>query len=282
MGELIVNPGGVKYLQNQVSNVASDVAYVIDGNKSSTAVASGKYVVLINSTISDRANGAYKAAKAIPANTVLDSSYLTAVSGGITNELSNKITIQEMGSGKNLNDYTAQGCYRFSGSLTNSPSGNYGLLYVETYASGSLGRQVWFPEGSDSIYVRRLNNGFQSWQELALKSEISKTDLNNSSNITWSITDCNTYYVKTGYVYDLAFDKLSAQNYTNGMLIGTVLNTNQLPGRSLYFLVIDEDTAKPINGSVFFSNSTGKLTYFGDALTNKKIRFHGTWIGQTN
>lgn len=175
--------------------------------------------------------------------------------------------------------------FRFNSSTLNTPY-KQGITafsegWVESYLSNAnYGIQTAYATGNDE-YTRILNNGtWGNWY--SVNKNISKTNLNNSSNITWEITGSNSYYVKTGYVYDLAFDKLSAQNYTNGMLIGTVLNANQLPGRSLFFPVIDEDTGKPINGSVFLSNTTGKLSYYGDALTNRKIRFHGTWIGQTN
>lgn len=162
------------------------------------------------------------------------------------------------------------------GGAVDAPFSSGSTNAIQFKYSDNYGVQFSMRPAENKIFFRRIVNGtWTSWYDIAQ----DKIDLNNSSNITWSITDCNTYYVKTGCVYDLAFDKLIAQNYTDGMLIGTVLNSNQLPGRSLFFPVIDEDTGKPINGSVFLSNSTGKLTYYGDALTNKKIRFHGTWIG---
>ena len=91
------------------------------------------------------------------------------------NSLNSKIETHNEGSGKDLNNYTTPGWYRFSNSVTNSPYGNNGLLYVETYGTTGIGRQIWLPDGSDSIYVRRLYGSFQSWQELALKSDIATT-----------------------------------------------------------------------------------------------------------
>ena len=114
-----------------------------------------------------------------------------AASQAAVNTLNNKLIIHEEGSGKNLNNYTSQGWYRFSGSLTNSPSGNYGMLYVQTYESNSMGRQIWFPEGSDLVYERRLNNGFQSWQQLALKTDIQTTLLQAVVNLEISDPGAN-------------------------------------------------------------------------------------------
>lgn len=66
-----------------------EVGIVIVGNKTTHTGGASKdqYVILRDSTITGRTDGLYKAAKAIPANTALDSSYLTAVDGGIGSEV---------------------------------------------------------------------------------------------------------------------------------------------------------------------------------------------------
>ena len=61
----------------------------INGNVSGASI--GQYVLLKNSTITGCTDGAYKAAKAIPYNTAIDSTYLTAVNGGLVNALNSKI-----------------------------------------------------------------------------------------------------------------------------------------------------------------------------------------------
>lgn len=77
----------------QAANQATaDLAPIINGKRCALSVASGGYVLLRNSTITGKADGAYTAAKAIPANTDLDGSYLTAISGGVANALNSKIT----------------------------------------------------------------------------------------------------------------------------------------------------------------------------------------------
>lgn len=69
------------------------LAVVVDGNKTSHVGGAAKddYVLVKNSTITGVADGGYTAAKAIPANTVIDSTYLTACSKGIANSLSEQI-----------------------------------------------------------------------------------------------------------------------------------------------------------------------------------------------
>ena len=68
---------------------------LVEGNKSETVAAAGKYVIVRNSSISGRPDGLYTAAKAIPANTVIDSTYLTAVSGGGLNRLAEYVTLYD-------------------------------------------------------------------------------------------------------------------------------------------------------------------------------------------
>lgn len=76
----------------QAANQATaDLAPIINGKRCALSVASGGFVLLRNSTITGKADGAYTAAKAIPANTDLDGSYLTAISGGVANALNGKI-----------------------------------------------------------------------------------------------------------------------------------------------------------------------------------------------
>lgn len=80
----------------QAANQATaDLAPIINGKRCALSVASGGFVLLRNSTITGKADGAYTAAKAIPANTDLDESYLTAVSGGVANALNGKIATYE-------------------------------------------------------------------------------------------------------------------------------------------------------------------------------------------
>ena len=81
------------YTVDALDQLAEDMAIIVNGNKTAYAsgAAVGQYVLLRNSTITDRADGMYKAAKAIPYNTTIDKTYLTAVSGGAINSLSDQI-----------------------------------------------------------------------------------------------------------------------------------------------------------------------------------------------
>lgn len=92
-----VPPG--KTLQGEIEAVAQiddDLGIVVRNNKIAKAGVSaseGQYIILRESTIAGCADGLYKAAQAIPANTVIDATYLTAVSGGGLNDLNNKINV---------------------------------------------------------------------------------------------------------------------------------------------------------------------------------------------
>ena len=78
---------------NDAKANASDIAIIIDGNQTTHTggVAIGEFVLVRNSTISGITDGVYTAAQAIPANTAIDSTYLTAVDGGGLNALNSKI-----------------------------------------------------------------------------------------------------------------------------------------------------------------------------------------------
>lgn len=81
-------------LQSTVADKAdtSYLCYVITGAASPpTSIQEGSYIILRNSTITGITDGLYKATQAIPANTMIDSTYLTAVSGGGLNDLNQKI-----------------------------------------------------------------------------------------------------------------------------------------------------------------------------------------------
>lgn len=78
---------------NDAKGNASDIAIIIDGNQTTHTggAAIGEFVLVRNSTISGISDGLYTAAQAIPANTVIDSTYLTAVDGGGLNAVLNFI-----------------------------------------------------------------------------------------------------------------------------------------------------------------------------------------------
>ena len=77
-----------------LEQLAEDTAIIVNGNKTSHTggAASGQYVLVRNSTITDITDGLYTAAQAIPANTAIDKTYLTAVSGGGLNALNSNIS----------------------------------------------------------------------------------------------------------------------------------------------------------------------------------------------
>ena len=96
--EIFPNPGTSAAGAHNASvdahdRIQAEVAPIINGKRCSLGAASGGHVPLRNSTITGKSDGAYQAAKAIPANTDLDSTYLgSPITGGIVNELNSKIT----------------------------------------------------------------------------------------------------------------------------------------------------------------------------------------------
>ena len=96
--EIFPNPGTSAAGAHNASvdaqdRIQAEVAPIINGKRCSLGAASGEYVLLRNSTIAGKTDGAYQAAKAIPANTDLDSTYLgSAITGGLVNELNSNLT----------------------------------------------------------------------------------------------------------------------------------------------------------------------------------------------
>ena len=74
-----------------LANNQNALGIIVDGNKAAVSATTGQYIILRNSTITGKTDGLYTAAKSIPANTAIDGTYLTAVSGGGLNALNDKI-----------------------------------------------------------------------------------------------------------------------------------------------------------------------------------------------
>ena len=75
--------------------IQPEIAPIINGKQCALGAAKDDYVLLRNSTITGKSDGAYIAAKAIPANTDIDSTYLgNAITGGISNSINSNIAQQ--------------------------------------------------------------------------------------------------------------------------------------------------------------------------------------------
>ena len=77
--------------------IQPEIAPIINGKQCALGAAKDDYVLLRNSTITGKSDGAYIAAKAIPANTDIDSTYLgNAITGGISNSLNGNLTTKNI------------------------------------------------------------------------------------------------------------------------------------------------------------------------------------------
>lgn len=89
--EMPLGPNDTTLVSQAIANFQNEIGIVCTGNTCAISASTGQYVVLKNSTISGRADGLYTAAKTIPANTEIDSTYLTPVSNGGLNDLKGKV-----------------------------------------------------------------------------------------------------------------------------------------------------------------------------------------------
>ena len=140
----LITSGGV---DAALSVLGKAMCVLVEGNKSETVAAAGKYVIVRNSSISGRPDGLYTAAKAIPANTAIDSTYLTAVSGGGLNVLRDNVDTRTLavqnseaiaaGTVKSFRIGTAYTGYTPIGIVSISGSGTTGLVLQEFYLDGT-------------------------------------------------------------------------------------------------------------------------------------------------
>ena len=118
-------------VKSALNTVDESIAIRVSGNKTTYAsgAAIGQYIIVDGSTITGITDGLYKAAKAIPYNTVIDSTYLTAASGGGLNDL--KAAIPP------IKAYTQYSNGSVS-SVTLPAISDIGLLLVKSGASSGL------------------------------------------------------------------------------------------------------------------------------------------------
>ena len=106
--------------------LATALAVVVDGNKAAVSAIVGQYVIIKNSTITGVADGLYKAAKAIPANTTLDGTYFSSTVNGGLNDFMRSTGIGVYGIAthavSDANSAVPTGVYSTNSSTANLPS----------------------------------------------------------------------------------------------------------------------------------------------------------------
>lgn len=134
----VVSSGGVKSALNTVDE---SIAIRVSGNKTTYAsgAAIGQYVIVDGSTIPGITDGLYKSAKAIPYNTGIDSTYLTAVSGGGMNDL--KAAIGSIMGLRIFNWYQMNFAHTITFSGTAKTRIVYGVLFV--LGQGGTATPIW-------------------------------------------------------------------------------------------------------------------------------------------
>ena len=145
-----------------VAAPAEAVAYIVDGNKAAVSIAQGKYVTLINSSISGLSDGLYKAAQAITANTAIDSTYLTAVSGGLGEEVSS-LNTQITTLNSNIAMFKKQTTYSDTARTETITVADYTIVMIvaTSYRGSTYGAGVWIVttySGAGACNVTELAN----------------------------------------------------------------------------------------------------------------------------
>ena len=178
MKKSIVSPGFVKRTLAKLLKLDQQLGIVVDGNVASQAIAVGKYVNLINSTITGKPDGIYVATGAVSSGGTVTAADISgnAVSDGVTNELSEHIV--PLSGIKNLGDITdcnvpnsnkvnGLNYFQCSGSADNSPiKGSYNAWPVRGFILGnSYGTQIAF--AFNKVFIRSIqNNVYGDWNTL--------------------------------------------------------------------------------------------------------------------
>lgn len=108
---------------------------------------------------------------AVSSTTATQLGYVHGVTSAIQtqiNTLNTKLITGTVISGVNLNNYTETGLYKTNGNITNSPTGNYGFMFVYK-ETNNISRQIYFPQGSNGMFLRRYYEGvWQSWYSVSI------------------------------------------------------------------------------------------------------------------
>jgi len=163
------------------TRISSYMAYVVNGNKSGSSIPLGSYVILRNSTISGRNDYSYTAIKAIPANTVIDSSYLSSsINKGALNDIKDSI---ENFRWKTV--YTGSGTYSNDINVEKSlTSGTYFFLRVILfYGSIAAGNRAMFLFPYPQVDVAYIPVAYGSTYDiLRISSSEGKFKIASSAN----------------------------------------------------------------------------------------------------
>jgi len=119
--------------------IQPEIAPIINGKQCALGAASGDYVLLRNSTITGKSDGAYIAAKAIPAATDIDATYLgNAITGGISNSLNNNLANIKIYKSESISTISvANETLTTVKQITSIPAGTYILFCKIDFASTS-------------------------------------------------------------------------------------------------------------------------------------------------
>lgn len=176
-----VPPG--KTLQGEIEAVAQiddDLGIVVRNNKIAKAGVSaseGQYIILRESTIAGCADGLYKATQAIPANTAIDATYLTAVSGGGLNDLNNNFVTEQLTGSDANHSFMRIGkiailCFRYDGGvnatdfITGLPKAKYTAYSMAVGASGLAGLVTIAAGGTTLSYTNISGGAGAKWCHL--------------------------------------------------------------------------------------------------------------------
>ena len=297
MRKAIVSPGAVVKADTDLKSLAKSIGRFVDGNKSAAGASSGEFVVLLNSTISGRTDGLYTAAKAIPANTTIDSSYLTASSTGGLNALNANInavdgkltapSLTECASLDALKTYLSGVIATMNnrgskviGVITRFADGNFtlndyyeGHIYYISNANNGYFAGVLYSI-TDADYVNfSFKNG--AWAFKSYAPNAKTTDLNEATNISGNLSNVDARYLKIGRLV-VAHLRFTVSTAVDGNTTLFVL-PNPLNSEQAVIPMANANTGIG-DGNVIYIRNNGECRAFGGLQAGMSINATGSYI----
>ena len=164
-----------------------------------------------------------------------------------------------------------------------SPSGN--SLNCSFLCIGSANYRtitIWSTSTGNSWTTQKNGSGvsWSSWISLSDRIALTETFL-ASSYITANKGTISSGAIEKNIKTCMLGVVLSGVSITSGVELLTVADGYGIrPRRPSYISVFNYDDGRPFNGCLYFTNN-GKMTYYGDSISNKNIYVCATYIGES-
>ena len=161
--------------------------------------------------------------------------------------------------------------------FANTQSG-YPSIEITT---GTGWKYIWAINNKRTVITEYNPSGIQtnSWS-FSDTDSITEYTASQSMTVSKGTVSGNTVVLKQGNTVQLCLI-INSVTASNGTLLAQLNNSIGIrPRKTRYIPIFNYDNGIPFNGSVYFE-ADGKLTYYGDSISNKTILLSETYIAGT-